>query len=163
MASPVHTKLYKGAWNLSANNSETVAHKDLRLGQISLHISLLIITFHFLSLFHWMVSNLFIFVAWQWKRSVITVCGEFNRQKFLLECRIHFARGHAYRSWSWGKSPALALKKPSREDQKPVSIFFSFNNTPWPCKYRSLRTYYEKKNSKRCVTSACLQIWPTGS
>ena len=29
-----HTKLYKGAWNVSANNSETVGHKDLRFGQI---------------------------------------------------------------------------------------------------------------------------------
>ena len=29
-----HTKLYKVAWNVSANNSETVGHKDLRLGQI---------------------------------------------------------------------------------------------------------------------------------
>ena len=28
------TKLYKGGWNVSANNSETVGHKDLRLGQI---------------------------------------------------------------------------------------------------------------------------------
>ena len=29
----LHTKLYKGAWNVSANNSsETVGHKDLRLG-----------------------------------------------------------------------------------------------------------------------------------
>ena len=27
----LHTKLYKGAWNVSANNSETVGHKDLRL------------------------------------------------------------------------------------------------------------------------------------
>ena len=27
----LHTKLYKGAWNVSANNSETVCHKDLRL------------------------------------------------------------------------------------------------------------------------------------
>ena len=26
----LHTKLYKGAWNASANNSETVGHKDLR-------------------------------------------------------------------------------------------------------------------------------------
>ena len=31
----LHTKLYKGAWNVSANNSETVGHKDLRLGQIA--------------------------------------------------------------------------------------------------------------------------------
>ena len=30
----LHTKLYKVAWNVSANNSETVGHKDLRLGQI---------------------------------------------------------------------------------------------------------------------------------
>ena len=30
----LHTKLYKGAWNVSANNSETVGHKNLRLGQI---------------------------------------------------------------------------------------------------------------------------------
>ena len=30
----LHTKLYKGAWNVSANNSETVGHKDLKLGQI---------------------------------------------------------------------------------------------------------------------------------
>ena len=30
----LHTKLYKGAWNVSANNSETVGHKDLRFGQI---------------------------------------------------------------------------------------------------------------------------------
>ena len=28
------TELYKGAWNVSANNSETVGHKDLRLEQI---------------------------------------------------------------------------------------------------------------------------------
>ena len=30
----LHTKLYKGSWNVSANNSETVGHKDLRFGQI---------------------------------------------------------------------------------------------------------------------------------
>ena len=30
----LHTKVCKGAWNVSANNSETVGHKDLRLGQI---------------------------------------------------------------------------------------------------------------------------------
>ena len=30
----LHTKLYKGAWNISPNNSETMGHKDLRLGQI---------------------------------------------------------------------------------------------------------------------------------
>ena len=30
----LHTKLYKGALNVPANNLETVGHKDLRLGQI---------------------------------------------------------------------------------------------------------------------------------
>ena len=30
----LHTKLCKGAWNVSANTSETVGHKDLRFGQI---------------------------------------------------------------------------------------------------------------------------------
>ena len=29
-----HTKLYKGAWNVLLNNSETVGQKDLTLGQI---------------------------------------------------------------------------------------------------------------------------------
>ena len=29
----LYTKLFKGAWNISANNSETMGHKDLRLGQ----------------------------------------------------------------------------------------------------------------------------------
>ena len=32
--SELHTKLYNGAWNVSANNSETVGHKELRFGQI---------------------------------------------------------------------------------------------------------------------------------
>ena len=30
----LHTKLYKNAWNVSANNSGTVRLKDLRVGQI---------------------------------------------------------------------------------------------------------------------------------
>ena len=30
----LHTRLYKGTWNVLANNSETVGHKDLRRGQI---------------------------------------------------------------------------------------------------------------------------------
>ena len=29
----LRTKLYNSAWNVSANNSETVGHKDLTLGQ----------------------------------------------------------------------------------------------------------------------------------
>ena len=87
-----------------------------------------------------MVSNLFFLLRDSETDLLLQVVGNSTARNFFW---LHFARGHAYRSWSWGKSPALALKKPSREDQKPVSIFFSFKNTP--CKYRSLRTYNEKK------------------
>ena len=52
----LHTKLYKGAWNVSANNSETVGHKDLKRGQI-VYI-LVFYNIHFLGFFHWTVSNL---------------------------------------------------------------------------------------------------------
>ena len=45
----LHTKLYKGAWNVSANNSETVGQKDLRLGQI-----VYILVFHNIS-FSWLL------------------------------------------------------------------------------------------------------------
>ena len=63
----LHTKLYKGVWNVSANNSETMAHKDLRLGQI-VYISV----FYNIS-FSWLLpldGFQFIFVAWQWTRSI---------------------------------------------------------------------------------------------
>ena len=63
----LHTKLYKGAWNVSANNSETVGHKDQRLKQ-----TVYIIVFHNIS-FSWLLSLdsfQFFFVAWQWKWSV---------------------------------------------------------------------------------------------
>ena len=63
----LHTKLYKGAWNVLANNSETVGHEDLRLGQI-IYI-LVFFKINFLGFFHWKDSNFF-FVAWQWKRSI---------------------------------------------------------------------------------------------
>ena len=53
----LHTKLYKGTWNVSANNSETVGHKDLRLGQIVKKLVFYNISFSWL--FHWTVSNLF--------------------------------------------------------------------------------------------------------
>ena len=85
----LYTKFYKGVWNVSANNSATVRHKDLRLGQIVYINSLLTAdstvsafwassvqcwclgwrlslkshpkcpTFHFLGFFHWTVLNLF--------------------------------------------------------------------------------------------------------
>ena len=59
----LRTKFNKGAWNLLANNSETVGHKDLRLGQI--FYILVAYNIHFLGLFHWTVSNFWaVFIAW---------------------------------------------------------------------------------------------------
>ena len=52
----LHTKLYKGARNISANNSEAVGHEDLRLGQI-VYI-LVFYNINFLGFFHGTVSNL---------------------------------------------------------------------------------------------------------
>ena len=63
-----HTKLYKSAWNVWANNSETVGHKDLGLGQI------VSIQVFFNISFSWLLPLdrfQFIFlVTWQWKRSI---------------------------------------------------------------------------------------------
>ena len=53
----LQTKLYKGAWNVSANNSETVGYKDLRFGQIV--CILVFYNIHFCGFFHWTVSYLF--------------------------------------------------------------------------------------------------------
>ena len=50
-------KLYQGAWSVSANYSETVGHKDLRLGQ-TVYI-LIFYNISFSWLLHWTVSNLF--------------------------------------------------------------------------------------------------------
>ena len=46
-----HTKLYKGAWNVLTNNSETVDHKDLRLGQIVCKL-----VFYNIFSFSWLLS-----------------------------------------------------------------------------------------------------------
>ena len=54
----LHTKLYNGAWNVSANISETVGHMDLSLGQI-IYISVFC-NISFCGFFHWTVSNLFL-------------------------------------------------------------------------------------------------------
>ena len=48
----LHTKLYKGVWHVSANNSETVRHKDLRLGQIVYILVFYNISFSWLLLLH---------------------------------------------------------------------------------------------------------------
>ena len=51
----LHTKIFKGAWNVSANNLETMGNKDPRLGQI-VYI-LVFYNIHYLGFFHWTVSN----------------------------------------------------------------------------------------------------------
>ena len=48
-------KLYKGSWNISANNSETVATKAWDLDKLFVYYSF--ITFHFVGFFYWTVSN----------------------------------------------------------------------------------------------------------
>ena len=51
----LHTQLYKSAGNVSASNSETVGHKDLRLGQI-VYIPVFY-NIHFLGFFQQTVYN----------------------------------------------------------------------------------------------------------
>ena len=95
----LHTKLYKGAWNVSANNSETVGHKDLRRGQI-VYI-LVFYNIHFLGFFHWTVSNLFL-VAWQWKRSIKKVNNKSEKAPYASVC-------HANHSWEQEPAESLLL------------------------------------------------------
>ena len=63
----LHTKLYKVAWNVSSNNSESVGDKDLRLGQI-----VYILVFYNI-LLSWLLplDGFQFFFAWQWKRSIV--------------------------------------------------------------------------------------------
>ena len=64
----LHVKLYKDAWNVSANHSQTVGHKDLRLGQL-----VYILVVYNIS-FSWLLPldgfQFIFFVAWHWKRSI---------------------------------------------------------------------------------------------
>ena len=53
--------LYKGAWNVSENNPETLRHNDLRLVFYNISFSWLLPLDGFQFTF---------FVAWQWKRSI---------------------------------------------------------------------------------------------
>ena len=89
----LHTKLYKGAWNVSANNSETVGHIDLRLGQIVYILLLYNISFS------WLLPlgrfPIYFFVAWQWKRSIslvfsirtVTYGSSFFFHRFIAQAR----------------------------------------------------------------------------
>ena len=102
----LHTKLYKGAWNVSANNSETVAHKDLRLGQIVYILVFYNVSF---SLPVPLDGFQFIFLLRNSENDqLLQFMGNSTARNFFW---LLFARGHAYRGWSWGKSPALALNK----------------------------------------------------
>ena len=88
----LHTKLYKGAWNVSANNSETVGQKDLRFGQI-----VYILVFYNIS-FSWLLpldSFQFNFlyrvsIAWQWKRRIASV----SRMRCSLSSGLHCTSRH---------------------------------------------------------------------
>ena len=68
----LHSKLYNGAWNVSANNLETVGHKDLRLGQF-VYISVFCnISFSWLlPLDSFQLIFCAMFIAWQWKWSIV--------------------------------------------------------------------------------------------
>ena len=77
----LHTKLFNGAWNVSANNSKTVGHKDLRLGQILYILSF--ITFHFLGFFQWTVSYLFF--------GCVTVKIIYEKNSYFISMALHLA------------------------------------------------------------------------
>ena len=73
-------KRYKGAWNVSANNSETVGHKDWEKLFIYYHILYYLyydcLYISLLNHFIFLASStgrfpIYFFVAWQWKRSIV--------------------------------------------------------------------------------------------
>ena len=77
----LHTKLYKSVWNISANNSETVGHKqrpnkDLRFGQI------VYIRISFLWHFIFLASSTGRLIAWQWKRKI------HSENRKVLSCQV---------------------------------------------------------------------------
>ena len=116
----LHTKLYKGAWNVSANNSETVAHKDLRLGQIVYILVFYNVSF---SLPVPLDGFQFIFLLRNSENDqLLQFMGNSTARNFFW---LLFARGHAYRSWSWGKSPALALNKSLVGESRNQYQYFS--------------------------------------
>ena len=113
MASPY--KVYNGAWNVSANNSETVGHIDLRLGKI-VYISVCCNTS-----FSWLfpldgfqfIFFCTVFIGWQWngidsRASATSSPGSFR-----------FPIWKARRPWGrgWGLcSQGIGAKKKQREE-----------------------------------------------
>ena len=94
-------KLYKGAWNVLTNNSETVCHKDLRIGRI-----VYILVFYNIS-FSWLLPldgfrQFISFVAWQWKRSIWKPNNAFSRSTW--DCILRNPRKNCFVS-------TLKLKK----------------------------------------------------
>ena len=106
MASPY--KVYNGAWNVSANNSEAVGHIDLRLVKLFIYQSF--VTLHFLGFFHWTVFNLFFLYRIYW----VTV----KRDRFKGLCNL-VPRVFSRRPWGPGWrlcSQGIGAKKKQREE-----------------------------------------------
>ena len=104
----LHTKLYKGGWNVLTNNSEIVDHKDLRLGQIVYKL-----VFYNIFSFSWLLSLdsfqliFYFLVAWQWKRSInkpLTL-------KALLCWKLKGRGKGAWDEWDYNTRGKVHLKK----------------------------------------------------
>ena len=98
----LHTKFYKGAWNVSANNSETVGHKELRLGQI-----VYTFVFHNIS-FSWLLpldGFQFIFllrdsendILHSWRLNLA------NARISCWTCKAEIFKGTGSQVWLWSK------------------------------------------------------------
>ena len=116
---PLHTKLYNGVWNVSANNSETVGYRDLRLGQIvyiSVFYDISFSWLHPLDGFHLFFCAAFI--AWQWKWSIEQFPGKWypildlNSLIYISYARVNclktipFTAAHTYIAHIWQCCPA---------------------------------------------------------
>ena len=80
----LHTKLYKGAWNVLTNNS--------------------FIAVNFLCFFHWTVPNIF-FVAWQWNAGVRTEYDQ--REMFTI---VHLLSLIAYLCIRTSRNPKVMIQ-----------------------------------------------------
>ena len=83
----LHSKLYKGAWNVSSNNSETVGHKDLRLGKI-----VYMLVFYNIS-FSWLLPPdgfQYIFFCCVTVKTIYKNKTSFRPPKIRLYCRLRY-------------------------------------------------------------------------